>query len=65
MQESPSSLTALSSSELLAALDRLAAQGRELTADLIALLAECDERKLYAVEGYASLFEFCVQRLRR
>ncbi len=64
MQESPSSLTALSSSELLAALDRLAARGRELTADLVALLAECDERKLYAEEGYASLFEFCVQRLR-
>ena len=72
MQDRPSSITvqeahrveALSSPELLAALDRVAAQGRELTADLVALLAECDERKLYAQEGYASLFEFCVQRLR-
>ena len=57
-------LAALSSSDLLDALDRVAADGRELTADLIALLAECDGRKMYALEGYESLFEFCVRRLR-
>ena len=58
------SLAALSSPDLLAALERTAAKGREVTADLIALLGECDARKLYAAEGYASLFEFCVVRLR-
>jgi 5-methylcytosine-specific restriction endonuclease McrA len=59
-----SRLTALSSPELLAALERVAAQGREVTADLLALLAECDDRKLHEPEGFASLFEFCVKRLR-
>ena len=57
-------LAALSSPALLVALERTAAQGREVTADLIALLAECDKRKLYAAEGYVSLFDFCVARLR-
>lgn len=71
MEKLPSSLEALASTlarlsdtQLLAEVDRAAAHGREVTADLVALLAECDERQLYAKEGYASLFEFCVGRLR-
>lgn len=55
---------ALSSPDLLAALDGTAARGREVTAELVALLAQCDARQLYATEGYPSLFEFCVARLR-
>ena len=52
-----------STPELLAALTRLAAEGRRVTADLIALLAVVAERKVYAIEGYRSLHDFCVQRL--
>lgn len=36
---------------------------RRATAHLIALLMEVDSRKLYAGQGYSSLFSFCVQML--
>jgi len=54
----------MSHAEVLAAVKRLAAQGREVLADLLALLAVLDERQLYEAEGCASLYTFCVQRLR-
>ena len=58
--------TALTQSDgdLMAAATRLAAEGRQVTADLIALLAVLVERKLYAGEGYGSAHDFCVGRLR-
>src|SRR5256714_7177477 len=39
-------------------LDRVARE-REITAELLADLAEFDERKLYREEGYESLFAWC------
>src|SRR5262245_42713030 len=36
---------------------------RRCTADLIALLAEVDARKLYHGEGYSSLFTYCTEAL--
>ena len=58
-----SSLSSLSDVELLSAVARLSAAARETTADLIAALAELDERRLYLVEGCASLFAYCTERL--
>ena len=58
-------LTQMSGDDLVSAATRLAAEGREATADLVALLVVLDERKqVYADEGYSSLFRFCVGRLR-
>src|SRR5688500_7820013 len=53
----------LSDGDLLIELDRAAACERHATARLIALLMEVDSRKLYAGQGYSSLFTYCVQRL--
>ena len=54
----------LSDPQVLAGAMRLAAEGRKVVADLIALLLAVDARRLYAEEGYSSLFRFCVERLR-
>ena len=42
---------------------RVAGDERRTTAELLALLAELDLRKLYLGEGYSSLFTYCTQRL--
>jgi len=58
-------LTRMSDHELVSAATRLASEGREATADLIALLVVLEERRqVFADEGYSSLFRFCVGRLR-
>ncbi len=47
-------------------LDNLADKSRrasKLMAELLALLAEVDERRLYATLGFPSLFQFCRERL--
>ena len=49
--------------DLLDATERVAADERRTTADLLALLAELDTRKLYLGEGYSSLFTYCTRRL--
>ena len=54
----------LSDSALLAATARAADAERQATADLLALLAEVDRRKLYLSLGYSSLFVYCTQVLR-
>jgi hypothetical protein len=54
----------LSDRDLLAEVTRLAACEQQATADLIAVLAELDARRLYLAEGCASLFSYCVERLR-
>ena len=54
----------LSDRDLLAEVARLAACERQATANLIALLAELDTRRLYLAEGCASLYRYCVERLR-
>lgn len=64
---SPSTLASaahLSDRDLLDATARAAADERRTTADLIALLAELDSRKLYLGEGFSSLFTYCTHVLR-
>jgi len=53
----------LSDSDLLDMTVRVAGDERRTTAELLALLAELDSRKLYLGEGHSSLFTYCTQRL--
>jgi hypothetical protein len=57
------SLTSLSDSALLAETARAAGVERRATADLLALLAEVDHRRLYLGLGCSSLFTYCTQVL--
>jgi hypothetical protein len=54
---------ALSDAELLASVKTLAANERNVTALLVAHLAEMDARRLYLGEGCSSLFTYCTQVL--
>ena len=65
MQPEPSSATAscLSDRDLLDAIERVVADERHRTADLLALLGELDARRLYLAQSCASLFMFCTQVL--
>jgi hypothetical protein len=54
----------LNDSELLAAVKAAAQDERNVTARLVALLAQVDERRLYLGEGCSSLFTYCTQVLR-
>ncbi|HEY5376442.1 MAG TPA: HNH endonuclease signature motif containing protein [Polyangiaceae bacterium] len=56
-------LVGLGDDQLLAALPVLVQRGNENTADVLAHLAELDERKLYLDLGYASLFAYCIELL--
>ncbi len=58
------SLTSLADHALRATLEALVRQHRELTARLLAHLAEFDERRLYRAAGYASMHAYCVGALR-
>lgn len=60
----PQHLRTISDRELVDALERSASNERTATVDLIALLGEFDERKLYLEEGRASLFAYCTRVLR-
>ena len=53
----------LSDRDLLDATVHAVDRERRTTAELLALLAELDTRKLYLGEGYASLFTYCTQVL--
>jgi hypothetical protein len=57
------STASLSDAELLAETARAADVERRSTAELLALLAEVDLRKLYLGLGYASLFTYCTKSL--
>jgi hypothetical protein len=54
----------LSDDALLAKVKLLAERSREVTAELIAHLAELDLRKLHCAEGPGSLFRYCTEILR-
>ena len=54
----------LADRDLIATVQRLARDERSTTANLIASLAEFDERRLYLGEGCSSLFTYCTQVLR-
>jgi hypothetical protein len=49
--------------ELLAAVATLVGSGRELTAKLVACLAEVEDRRLHLQAGFSSMFEFCTRQL--
>lgn len=57
------SFTRLSDAALLAEMRRLVASERHATAQLIAVLAELDRRRLYLALGYTSLFKYCLDAL--
>src|SRR5450432_4534911 len=56
-------LGSLGNGELLAELSALVARGNELTGDLLAHLAELDERRLHLELGHPSLFAYCTESL--
>jgi hypothetical protein len=56
--------SALSDTALLAETVRAAGAERRASADLVALLAEVDSRRLYLGQGYPSLFAWCTGALR-
>jgi len=63
MESMATIFSALSDGDLLARLEHACAQERLATAQLVALLAEVDVRKLYAQQSCSSLFTYCVQVL--
>lgn len=50
--------------DLLRKLDDLVERDRATTAELLAVIAEVDSRRLFAPAGCSSMFAFCVERLR-
>jgi hypothetical protein len=56
-------LEGLGNDALLAALPVLVQRGNENTADVLAHLADLDERKLFLDLGYPSLFAYCIEAL--
>jgi hypothetical protein len=63
METNPCALSELSDPDLLAGLSRVVATDRQVTAELIAHLAEVDRRRLYAGQGCSSMFVYCTERL--
>ena len=62
--ENPSyDLRGLPSDVLVTRLQTLLAQDHQVTADLLAHLAEVDARKLYLEKACSSMFTYCVERL--
>src|SRR4026208_2577732 len=57
------SISSMSDRELLGRIVRVAGDERHITADLLALIGECDARRLYLGEGCSSLFTYCTQVL--
>ena len=57
------SIKTIPDEQLLAELKAAVASERRSTAQLIELLAEVDNRRLYLPEGYSSLFTYCTQCL--
>src|SRR5688572_2836899 len=57
------STSSMSDRELLERTVLVAGDERHVTADLLALIGECDTRRLYLGEGCSSLFTYCTQVL--
>ena len=57
------SLSHLSDEELVRGLVTLVARERNITAAVLAHIAEVDARRLYAAAGYPSMFAWCVEEL--
>src|SRR4051812_13154434 len=56
-------LSEVADEQLLASLSTLVRRSNELTSDLLAHLAEVDERRLHVELGFPSLFAYCTERL--
>src|SRR5450631_2710874 len=56
-------LVSMKNTELLAGLSRLVQRSNELTGDLLAHLAELEERMLHLTLGFSSSFAYCVEAL--
>src|SRR6187431_1075665 len=56
-------LKSLADDELLAGLSRIVGRRNQITAEFLAYLAEVDGRQIFLDLGFASLFEFCVEKL--
>src|SRR5450432_1117751 len=56
-------LVGVENTELLAGLSQLVRRGNELTAEVLAHLAELEERMLHLHLGFPSLFAYCVEAL--
>src|SRR6478752_276802 len=56
-------LKSLADDELLAGLSSVVGRRNQVTAEFLAYLAELDERQLFLDLGFASLFEYCVEKL--
>src|SRR5439155_715787 len=59
-----STIARLSDRHLLDETKRLASRERDVTAELIAHLAEIEERGLHRAAGFGSMFEYCREVLR-
>lgn len=57
-------IAALSDDDLLSRADAAVSRERNATAELIAVLAELDARRVYLGLGYSSVFTYCIQELR-
>jgi len=57
------SLRSLSDDELLSSLRETLARSRRVEMDLVAHIAEVDQRRLYAREACSSMFSYCTERL--
>ena len=57
-------LESLADDQLLAGLSSIVGRRNQITAEFLAYLAELDERQLFLDLGFASLFEYCVEKLR-
>ena len=55
-------LVEVDSDQLVAALFKLVRREHDLLSDLLAHLAELDERRLYLDLGYSSLFAYCTEQ---
>jgi hypothetical protein len=56
-------LLSVKNAELLAGLSQLVKRGNELTAEVLAHLAELEERRLHLLLGHSSSFAYCVDAL--
>jgi hypothetical protein len=61
--EDPRPLVSRSDDELLGRLADLVRESRRVEADLVAHIAEIDERKLFAREASPSMFAYCTEIL--
>jgi hypothetical protein len=63
MDDESRPLAAISDDDLLRRLAEILSQSRRVEKDLVAHIAEVDERRLYAREAFPSMFSYCTEAL--